>query len=92
MTLTKRIERWEKELGDFDEWRRSGTSPVALAAMSDEDFQQHQRIAEFQIQQPEAVLARIAASTVEFGFIDPTLMVSNAGIGADPERGYYDAN
>jgi ParB-like chromosome segregation protein Spo0J len=87
MTHRKRIERWEKELGDSDEWMSNGTSRVALVARSDDALQQLRRIAELQIGQPGAVLAQIAASIVEFGFIDPTLMVGNAVSVADQKRG-----
>jgi hypothetical protein len=93
MTLRKRIERREKEVGECGEWIRSGTSPVALAAMSDPDVQQLRTITALQIEPPEAVFAEIAAaSMVEFGFADPRLMVSTAGIVADQKRGYGDAD
>jgi hypothetical protein len=92
MALRRRIERWEKELGDCDQWIRCGTSRVALAARSDEDLPQLRTITELQIEQPEAVLGPIAARVVKFGFIDPTLMVSQAGIVAAQKRRDCDAN
>ena len=92
MKHRKRMNRWDQEVGTFDERMSSGTSRVALPAMSDCDLRRLQRIAEFQIKQPEAVLGQIARSIVEFGFIDPALMVGNAGIVAGQKRRDCDGN
>ena len=86
------MNRWDQEVGTFDERMSSGTSRVALPAMSDCDLRQLQRIAEFQIKQSGGVLPQIARGIVEFGFIDPALMVGNAGIVAGQKRRACDGN
>ena len=86
------MQRWDQEIGKFDERMSSGTSRVALPAMSDCDLRRLHRVAEFQIEQPGGVLGQIARNIVEFGFIDPALMVANAGIVAGQKRGDCDGN
>jgi hypothetical protein len=39
-----------------------------------------------------ATIAQLAVGIMEFGFIDPTVVVSNSGIVASQKRGYCDAN
>jgi len=86
------MNRWDQEVGTFDERMSSGTSRVALPAMSDCDLRRLQRVAEFQIEQPGGVLGQIARSIVEFGLIDPALMMANAGIVVGQKRRACDGN